>query len=329
VVGLELAGDEGDDVAEAEDVLGERELVGGFELDGAGRRAGGGFLYGTTDLAAVRFRTGTLGANRVVYFVDARQSQHFAQVFWTARQAGWADNATLEHAAFGTMLGADGKPFKTRSGDTVKLRDLLDEAEERALAVVSEKNTDLPADQKAAIAHAVGIGAVKYADLSKDRTSDYVFSFDKMLSLEGNTAPYLLYAYARTRSLFRRAVDKLGINPAQVAQSPIDLREPAELALAKTLLRFGPTVEAVARELKPHFLCGYLYELAGAFSSFYENCPVLQSDEPPAPAASPSPTPSPARSPRASTSSASNTPSRCNARSARRVPWPRAEPLSK
>ncbi|HYE17289.1 MAG TPA: arginine--tRNA ligase [Tepidisphaeraceae bacterium] len=247
--------------------------VPGFETPLIVEKAGGGFLYGTTDLAAIRFRTGTLGASRVVYFVDARQSQHFTQVFWTAREAGWATDAALEHAAFGTMLGADGKPFKTRSGDTVKLRDLLDEAEERALAVVSEKNTDLSADQKAAIAHAVGIGAVKYADLSKDRTSDYVFSFDKMLSLEGNTAPYLLYAHARIRSIFRKAA------AAGATPGPIKLESPYELALAKHVLRFGDVIALVARELKPHHLTTYLYDLAGAFSSFYENCPVLQSDE--------------------------------------------------
>jgi len=243
-------------------------------------KGSGGFLYGTTDLAAVRFRTQTLGANRAVYFVDARQGEHFAKVFWTAKQAGWAEGVALEHAAFGTMLGPDGKPFKTRSGDTVKLRDLLDEAEERALAVVNEKNVDLPAEQKAAIAHAVGIGGVKYADLSKDRTSDYEFSFERMLSLEGNTAPYLLYAYARTRSLFRRAIERLAVDPQLVAVAPIELREPAELSLAKHLLRLGDIVEQVARELKPHHLTSYLYELAQKFSSFWENCPVLSSEEP-------------------------------------------------
>jgi len=145
---------------------------------------------------------------------------------------------------------------------------------------VNEKNVDLPAEQKAAIAHAVGIGGVKYADLSKDRTSDYEFSFERMLSLEGNTAPYLLYAYARTRSLFRRAIERLAVDPQLVAVAPIELREPAELSLAKHLLRLGDIVEQVARELKPHHLTSYLYELAQKFSSFWENCPVLSSEEP-------------------------------------------------
>jgi arginyl-tRNA synthetase len=244
-------------------------------------KTGGGYLYGTTDLAAIRYRVGTLGASRVIYLVDARQSQHFAQVFATARRAGWAgDGVSLEHAAFGTMLGEDGKPFATSKGGTTKLKDLLDEAEERALAVVLEKNPELPEGQKGAIAHAVGIGAVKYADLSKDRTSDYLFSFEKMLSLEGNTAPYLLYAYARTRSVFRRAVERLGVNAGDAAKAPIALEAPAEMALAKQILRLPDVVELVARELKPHHLTTYLYELASLFSAFWENCPILQSEEP-------------------------------------------------
>ncbi len=254
--------------------------VEGFETPLIIEKGGGGFLYGTTDLAAVRFRATELKAQRVTYFVDARQSEHFAKVFWTAKKAGWAEGVSLEHAAFGTMLGPDGKPFKTRSGDTVKLRDLLDEAEERSLAVVKEKNPDFPDAQRAAIAHAVGIGAVKYSDLSKDRTSDYVFSFDKMLALDGNTAPYLLYAYARTRSLFRRAVERLGMDAGQAARAPIALEAPAELSVGKHILRLGDVLEQVSRELKPHHLCTYLYELATKFSSFWENCPVLSSEEP-------------------------------------------------
>ncbi|HEY7116236.1 MAG TPA: arginine--tRNA ligase [Tepidisphaeraceae bacterium] len=249
-------------------------------IDGPGKppllieKAGGeGYLYATTDLAAIRYRVSVLHAQRVIYLVDARQANHFNQVFATARKAGWADDALLEHASFGTMLGEDGKPFKTRSGDTVKLKDLLDEAEERALKLASEKNAQLSDQAKRAIAHAVGIGAVKYSDLSKDRTSDYVFSWDRALAMDGNTAPYLQYAHARIRSIFRKAGD------VQASSGQVRLESPLELALAKHLLRFGEVVELVARELKPHHLCNYLYELATRFSSFYENCPVLQSDE--------------------------------------------------
>jgi arginyl-tRNA synthetase len=251
-------------------------------------KTGGGYLYGTTDLAAVRFRCGKevqdlgveafpdepLAADRVIYTTDARQSQHFSQVFRTAEQAGWTHGASLEHAPFGTMLGADGKPFKTRSGETIKLKDLLDEAERRAFDLVTGKNPDLDESHRRDIARAVGIGAVKYADLSKDRISDYVFDFDKMLSLDGNTAPYLQYAYARIKSIFRKAGE-----PAAAAESSpaIVLAEPSELALAKHILRMGETIDLVGRELKPHHLCTYLYDLATRFSSFYENCPVLQS----------------------------------------------------
>jgi arginyl-tRNA synthetase len=238
-------------------------------------KTGGGFLYGTTDLAAVRYRVGTLHAGRVLYFTDSRQAQHFAQVFWTAKEAGWTDDASLEHAAFGTMLGEDGKPFKTRAGGVVKLADLLDEAEERAMKLVSEKNPELPEDQRKKIAHSVGIGGIKYSDLSKDRTSDYVFSWDSILSMEGNTAPYMQYVYARVRSIFRKAQGH-----GQDARATIVLASPFEVALAKQILRLGEVIEQVGRELKPHHLCGYLYELASRFSGFYENCPVLKSEEP-------------------------------------------------
>ncbi|HEX8913318.1 MAG TPA: arginine--tRNA ligase [Humisphaera sp.] len=257
--------------------------VEGFETPLIIEKAGGGFLYGTTDLAAVRYRTGTLKANRVVYFVDARQGQHFSQVFWAAKQAGWADGVQLEHAAFGTMLGPDGKPFKTRSGDTVKLKDLLDEADERGTRLATEKAAErgenLSPDQLSAIGHAAGVGGVKYADLSKDRLSDYTFSFEAMLSPDGNTAPYMQYAYARVRSIFRKAAER-GIAYAGLAGATITPEAPQEVALAKQILRFGEVVEAVGRELKPHMLCAYLYELAGRFSSFFESCPVLTSEEP-------------------------------------------------
>lgn len=250
--------------------------VEGYESPLIIEKTGGGYLYGTTDLAAIRFRVNELHADRIIYFTDARQSQHFAQVFAAAKKASWAGHASLEHAPFGTMLGEDGKPFKTRTGGVVKLAELLDEAEQRAYNLVTEKNPELPETQRRAIAHAVGIGAVKYADLSKDRTSDYVFSFDKMLSLDGNTAPYLQYAYARIRSIFRRAAER-GITQSS---STITLESPFEIALAKHILRLGEVLDVVSRELKPHHLCNYLYDLATRFSGFFENCPVLQSDDP-------------------------------------------------
>jgi arginyl-tRNA synthetase len=249
-------------------------FVEGYENPLIIEKTGGGYLYGTTDLAAIKFRVEELKADRVIYFVDARQSQHFAQVFATARKAGWIDGRSLEHAAFGTMLGPDGKPFKTKTGGTVKLKDLLDEGEQRAYALVSEKNPALPEEQRRSIAAKVGIGAIKYADLAKDRTSDYVFSFDAMLSLDGNTAPYLQYAYARIQSIFRKA----GLAPE--VRGAIRLESPFEIALAKHILRLGETIEIVARDLKPHLLCTYLYDLATKFSGFYENCPVMQSEEP-------------------------------------------------
>ncbi|MDB5328807.1 MAG: argS [Phycisphaerales bacterium] len=236
-------------------------------------KTGGGYGYATTDLAAIRYRVGTLGAKRILYFVGVPQSQHFKQVFDVARRSGWAGDAVLEHAAFGSVLGTDGKMFKARSGDSVKLADLLAEAEQRALAVVSSKSPELPDAEKQTIAHAVGIGAVKYADLSKDRLGDYVFDFDTMLAMDGNTAPYLQYAQARIRSIFRKAES---FTPG----APITLAAPQELTLAKHLLRLGEVIEDVARDLKPHVLCQYLYDLATKFSGFYEHCPVLKSDEP-------------------------------------------------
>ncbi|MGC4073819.1 MAG: arginine--tRNA ligase [Nibricoccus sp.] len=237
-------------------------------------KTGGGFLYGTTDLAAIQYRVNDLKANRSIYFTDSRQAQHFSQVFRTADKAGWTKGASFEHAPFGTVLGKDNKPFKTRSGDTVKLKDLLDEAEQRALAIVNAKNADLPEAPKQAIAHAIGVGAVKYGDLSKDRTSDYVFDWDTMLAMEGNTAPYLQYAHA--------ASSPSSANPGSTASAAtnIALDAPQEIALAKHILRLGEVLENVARDLKPHLLCTYLYDLATRFSSFYENCPVLKSDEP-------------------------------------------------
>ncbi|MHC4715985.1 MAG: arginine--tRNA ligase [Planctomycetota bacterium] len=241
------------------------------------QKTGGGYLYATTDLAAVRYRAGELQADRILYIVDARQTLHLRQVFAISRLAGYAPaSCSLEHHPFGTMQGADGKPFKTRTGGTVKLTDLLDEAEQRAFELVTDKNPDLPEDQRRRIAHVVGIGAVKYADLSQNRTSDYVFSFDRMLSLEGNTAPYMQYAYARVRSIFRKG----GHEPAELAGEPVPVQEPTERALGLKLLQFPETLQTVADECLPNLLCAYLYDLAVAFSAFYESCPVLKSPEP-------------------------------------------------
>jgi len=240
------------------------------------QKAGGGYLYATTDLAAMRYRHAQLHADRVLYFVDQRQALHFQQVFAVARQAGFVSaDMQLEHMGFGTMNGADGRPFKTRDGGTVKLVDLLDEAEERAHTLVAEKNPELPAEDLRQIAAAVGIGAVKYADLSKHRSSDYSFNFDQMLSFEGNTAPYLMYAYTRVASIFR----KLERPMTQLDDlAPLVLEAPAEVELGAHLAQFGNTLNYVAREGTPHVLCHYLYELAGRFSSFYEQCPILAAD---------------------------------------------------
>ncbi len=240
------------------------------------QKSDGGYLYATTDLAAVRYRVNELGADRILYVVDARQSLHLRQVFAVARKAGFAPpGVSLEHVAFGMMLGPDGRPFKTREGGTVKLMDLLDEAESRARAVVLEKNPDLDEDRVKNIARIVGTGAVKYADLAQNRASDYVFSFEKMLSLEGNTAPYLQYAYARIASIFRKSVEGDARPPAAIS-----LTEPAERALGLKLIQFPETVQVVADECLPNLLCGYLYDLAAAFTGFYESCPVLQSPPP-------------------------------------------------
>ncbi|WP_437853716.1 arginine--tRNA ligase [Sorangium sp. So ce363] len=237
------------------------------------RKQDGGYGYATTDLAAIRHRLTTVGARRIVYVVGAPQSQHFAMVFATAREAGWlTPPARAEHVAFGSVLGADKKMFKTRRSETVKLSDLLDEALERAAKVVREKNPELDAEAGGAVARAVGVGAVKYADLSSDRIKDYVFDWDRMLAFEGNTAPYLMYAHARVRSIFRKA----GVESPR--EAGIVLSEPAERALVLELLRFGAVLEDVAATLEPHRLCGYLFELAGSFTSFYERCPVLRAE---------------------------------------------------
>jgi arginyl-tRNA synthetase len=242
------------------------------------QKAGGGYLYATSDLAAMRYRQQTLNADRVLYFVDQRQALHFQQVFAVARKAGFVSaDMQLEHMGFGTMNGADGKPFKTRDGGTVKLIDLLNEAEQRAYQLVQEKNPELDQAELQQIARAVGIGAVKYADLSKHRSSDYNFNFEQMLSFEGNTAPYLMYAYTRVASVFRR-IDR---DMQQLdGLAPLVLEQEAEIDLAAHLAQFGSLLQYVAREGTPHSLCHYLYELAGRFSSFYENCPILSAEQP-------------------------------------------------
>jgi arginyl-tRNA synthetase len=240
------------------------------------QKAGGGYLYATTDLAAIRYRSNVLKADRALYFVDQRQALHFQQVFEVARRAGFVTNGMqMEHMGFGTMNGADGRPFKTRDGGTVKLVDLLEEAEGRAYALVKEKNPEVADAELRSIAKAVGISAVKYADLSKHRTSDYSFNFDLMLSFEGNTAPYLLYAYTRVAGVFR----KLG-RPFDESLGQIVLEAPQEQELAARLAQFGETLNNVAEKGTPHVLCAYVYDLAGLFSSFYENCPILTAENP-------------------------------------------------
>jgi arginyl-tRNA synthetase len=241
------------------------------------RKSDGGFNYTTTDLATIDYRLKTWSPDEIVYVVDDRQGPHFKKLFliFARWQADAAKKVKLVHVGFGKIMGDDGKPFKTRSGDTVKLGDLLDEAEERAYKIVSEKSAELPEAQKKEIARVIGLGAVKYADLLPNRQSDYIFSWDKMLALQGNTAPYLVYAYARIKSIFR----KLETSNIQHPTSNIQLAAPEELALAKHLLNFGLTLEAVADELRPNYLCNYLFELAGKFTSFYENCPVLKAED--------------------------------------------------
>ncbi|WP_429946325.1 arginine--tRNA ligase [Bibersteinia trehalosi] len=235
----------------------------------------GGFLYTTTDIAAAKYRFHTLHADRALVFSDTRQSQHMQQAWLITRKAGYVpESFSLEHHNFGMMLGKDGKPFKTRTGGTVKLVDLLDEAEERAEKLIREKNPALSETELRAVVEAVGIGSVKYADLAKNRTTDYVFDWDNMLSFEGNTAPYMQYAYTRIRSIFSRA----GID-ADSFVGDIAINEEKERALAVKLLQFEEAVSTVAKDGTPHVLCQYIYELAGIFSSFYEACPILNNAE--------------------------------------------------
>ncbi|ECH8834315.1 arginine--tRNA ligase [Salmonella enterica subsp. enterica] len=235
----------------------------------------GGYLYTTTDIACAKYRYETLHADRVLYYIDSRQHQHLMQAWTIVRKAGYVpDSVPLEHHMFGMMLGKDGKPFKTRAGGTVKLADLLDEALERARRLVAEKNPDMPADELEKLANAVGIGAVKYADLSKNRTTDYIFDWDNMLAFEGNTAPYMQYAYTRVLSVFRKA----DIDEQALASAPVIINEDREAQLAARLLQFEETLTVVAREGTPHVMCAYLYDVAGLFSGFYEHCPILSAE---------------------------------------------------
>ncbi len=232
----------------------------------------GGFLYATTDLAAMRYRNDTLKSDRILYFTDDRQTLHMKQVFTVARKAQFVgEDVSLEHHVFGKMLGKDKKPFKTRTGGTIKLAELLTESIERAAAVVRSKNPDLNESEIAEIAETVGIGAVKYADLAKTRTNDYVFDWDAMLALEGNTGPYMQYAYARCCSVFRKADISLSEHT-----SPITIEAAQERALAIKLLQFSDIVEQTGEDAYPHSLCNYLYDLASLFMTFYEACPILK-----------------------------------------------------
>ncbi len=240
------------------------------------RNRNGGYGYAATDLATIRHRVEVTHATRMLYVVGAPQRDHLEMVFAVARMAGWLPEGTVaEHIPFGNLLGADRKMFKTRSGTSVRLVDLLDEAVERAAATIAERNPDLVGAERDAVAQAVGIGAIKYADLSSDRVKDYVLDFDRMLAFEGNTGPYMQYAHARIRSIFRRGE----IDPSTLDPATLTLGEPQERRLALALLGFEAVVRQTAETAKPHQLCGYLFDLAQTFTSFYEACPVLKADD--------------------------------------------------
>jgi arginyl-tRNA synthetase len=239
------------------------------------QKSDGGFGYAATDLAAARYRIEQLGATRVIYVVDSRQSDHFGMVFGAVRQAGWASaKVSLEHVPFGTILGEDRRPFKTRQGDLVRLSEVLDEAVLRARKQLDDKGT-LPEAERERVANAVGIGAVKYADLSGDRIKDYVFDYDRMLSMEGNTAPYLQYAYVRVLSIFRRG----GVESGALSGDALALGAGIERKLALELLKLPRIVDQVVRSLEPHRLCTYLYEVASMLHQFHEQCPVLRAPD--------------------------------------------------
>src|SRR5580704_5884643 len=246
------------------------------------RKSDGAFTYATTDLATIRYRAQTLKGQEILYVVDARQSEHFKLLFATARRWGY-DRLDLRHVSFGTILGEDKRPFRTRSGDTIGLESLLDEAVLRARHIVDENDDaketpELDARTRAIVAETVGIGGIKYADLHHNRESDYVFSWDKMLAVTGDTATYIQYSYARICGIFRKgSIDREGLRRSSPA---IHLRSPAERRLAVLLLRFPETVEAAIEDCRPHFMTQYVFTLADAFTTFYEECPVLkESDE--------------------------------------------------
>jgi arginyl-tRNA synthetase len=238
------------------------------------QKSDGGYGYATTDLAAARFRIRELGRKRLVYVVDARQADHFGMVFWTVKKAGWAsDGVTLEHVPFGTIFGADRKAFKSREGGTVKLAAVLDEAVARARSTIESKGRGLEDSELDQIARAVGVGAVKYADLSSDRIKDYVFDYERMLSMEGNTAPYLQYAYVRVQSILRRAGE------SAPSADALAITDPIERQLMLKLLKLPRVIGQVGASLEPHRLCTYLYELASEVHQFHEHCPVLKAPD--------------------------------------------------
>ena len=238
------------------------------------RKSDDGYGYAATDLAAIRDRVGRIGAQGILYVVGAPQAQHLEMCFAVARMAGWlSPEADAVHVAFGNVLGSDHKMFRTRSGETVKLVDLIEEAEARAAQSIADKNPEITGDERTAVAHALGVGAVKYADLSTDRVKDYVFDWDRMLAFEGNTAPYLQYAHARICSIFRRA----GGRPAPGA--PPVITEAAERALGLTILGFPDALRVTVDTWSPSKLCTYLFDLASTFTTFYENCPVLNAPD--------------------------------------------------
>jgi arginyl-tRNA synthetase len=249
----------------------------GFDVPMIVQKQDGAFLYATTDLATIQYRMREWRPQTILYVVDHRQSLHFDQLFTVARLWGY-DSVELQHVAFGTVLGEDGRPFKTRSGKSVGLGSVLDEAVERAYAIVSQNDNARPQpmlseEDRRRVAERIGIGAIKYADLSHNRTSDYVFSYDKMLAMTGNTATYMQYSYARVRSIFGKA----GVDPHSLHQSVL-LSTPQERALALALLQFSEALDRVVADYRPNHLTAYLFELATCYSDFFENCPVLRAD---------------------------------------------------
>lgn len=239
------------------------------------QKSDGAANYATTDLATLEYRVAEWMPDQIIYVTDSRQQLHFKQFFTVFRR--WKPEAAavgLHHVWFGMILGPDGTPFKTRTGENIKLDDLLAEAEERALAVVTEKNPEMGLEERQRVARVIGLGAIKYSDLLPNRQSDYMFSWDKMLAFSGNTAPYLLYAYARIQSIFRKAAE----SPGEPMAADFNYEDDAEKALARHLLNFSFSLEAVAAEFRPNYLCNYLFELASFYARFHENCPVLKSE---------------------------------------------------